>query len=209
MDFRIAGLPSARFAHLFGLDDAELARHRAVRRVCDEKPGFPCRVSLADAEPGERVLLVNYDHLDVDSPYRASHAIYVRERDQESFDELNTLPEALRTRLLAIRGFDAQGMMLAAEVVEGREARPLIERYLDNPEIIQEYLNEALATKDEKYIAKAIGTVARAKGMTDIAEATGLGVFDGLLAAHHDLLERVVRLDLLFHLGLDLLEVLG
>jgi probable addiction module antidote protein len=47
--------------------------------------------------------------------------------------------------------------------------------YLDNPEIIQDYLNEALATKDEKYIAKAIGTVARAKGMTDIAAATGLG----------------------------------
>jgi len=135
MDFRIAGLPAVRFAHLFNLSDDELAKHRAVRRVCDEKPGFPCRVSLADAEPGERVLLVNFEHLDVDTPYRASHAIYVREREQESFDEVNTLPEALRSRLLAIRGFDAQGMMVAADVVEGRAADPLIRRFLDNDEI--------------------------------------------------------------------------
>jgi hypothetical protein len=135
MQFRIAGLPSARFAHLFGLDEAGLARHRALRRVCDEKPGFPCRVSLADAEPGEAVLLVNYEHLPVDSPYRSSHAIYVREREQEAFDEVDTIPQALRTRLLAIRGFDARGLMLAADVVEGRAAVPVIERFLANPEV--------------------------------------------------------------------------
>jgi hypothetical protein len=135
MDFRITGLPAARFTHLFGLGDEELAGHRAVRRVCDEKPGFPCRVSLADAEPGERVLLLNFEHLDVDSPYRASHAIYVREREQPAFDEVNTLPEALRSRLLAIRGFDAQGMMVAADVVEGRAADALVRGFLDNEEI--------------------------------------------------------------------------
>jgi hypothetical protein len=70
MDFRITGLPAARFSHLFGLTEAELARHRARRYTCDEKPGFPCRVTLEDAEPGESVLLVNFEHLPVDSPYR-------------------------------------------------------------------------------------------------------------------------------------------
>ena len=79
MDFRITGLHPAEFSHLVPLDDAALTRHRAVRRVCDSQPGFPCRVTLEDAVPGERVLLVNYEHLPVDSPYRASHAIYVRE----------------------------------------------------------------------------------------------------------------------------------
>ena len=83
MDFRITGLDAGRFSHLFGLSDAELARHRALRQTCDEKPGFPCRVSLEDAEPGESVLLVNFEHLPVDSPYRASHAIYVRESDTD------------------------------------------------------------------------------------------------------------------------------
>ena len=133
--FRITGLAADRFQHLFGLTDAELARHRAVRRLCDEKPGFPCRVSLEDAEPGEPVLLVNYEHLPVDSPYRASHAIYVRERRQPSYDESGAIPPALLSRLLALRGFDAGGMMVAAEVVEGREMVPLVERFLDNPEI--------------------------------------------------------------------------
>jgi hypothetical protein len=79
MDYRITGLDPREFVHLVPLDDAALARARALRRVCDSRPGFPCRVSLEDARPGERVLLVNYEHLPVDSPYRASHAIYVRE----------------------------------------------------------------------------------------------------------------------------------
>jgi hypothetical protein len=135
MDFRITGLPSARFSHLFGLPDAELSRHRARRYTCDEKPGFPCRVTLEDAEPGESVLLVNFEHLPVDSPYRASHAIYVRERDRPSFDEVNAIPPALLPRLLAVRGFDTDGMMLAAEVVEGRALLPLVAQFFANDRI--------------------------------------------------------------------------
>ena len=133
MDFRIAGLDADRFRHLFGLTGDELARHRALRKTCDEKPGFPCRVSLADAEPGEPVLLLNYEHLPVDSPYRSSHAIYVREREQPAFDEVNAVPPALLPRLLAVRAIDAQGMIVAADVVEGRELVPLVQRYLAEP----------------------------------------------------------------------------
>jgi len=135
MTFRITGLPAKRFAHLFGLADTELARHRALRKTCDEKPGFPCRVSLEDAEPGESVLLLNYEHLPVDSPYRASHAIYVRERQLPTFDEVDAVPPALLPRLLAVRGFDAHGMMVAAEVVEGRAMVPLVEQFFANDEI--------------------------------------------------------------------------
>lgn len=143
MSFRITGLPVQRFAHLFGLPEAELARHRALRRTCDEKPGFPCRVSLEDAEPGETVLLLNYEHLPVDSPYRSSHAIYVRERELASFDETGAVPPALRSRLLALRGFDARGLMLAADVVEGRGMVPVVERFFANPAI--EYLHAHFA----------------------------------------------------------------
>ena len=135
MDFRITGLNAGRFRHLFGLPEAGLARHRALRKTCDEKPGFPCRVSLEDAEPGESVLLVNYEHLPVDSPYRSSHAIYVREREQPSFDEVNAIPPALLPRLLAVRGFDASGMMIAADVVEGRALIPLVGQFFANDEI--------------------------------------------------------------------------
>lgn len=134
MDFRIRGLAPEPFAPLFALSDKELAGRRALRRICDEKPGYPCRVSLADAEPGEDVLLVNYEHLPVDSPYRASHAIYVRAAARRPYDAVNEIPTALATRLLALRAFDARGLMIAADIVEGREARPVIARFLENPE---------------------------------------------------------------------------
>jgi len=46
--------------------------------------------------------------------------------------------------------------------------------YLDSPEAIADYLTEALQTFDIDFILQAIGTVARAEGMTSIAEAAGL-----------------------------------
>ena len=47
--------------------------------------------------------------------------------------------------------------------------------FLDSDEMIVEYLNAALEENDPGFFAKAIGDVARAKGMTSISEATGLG----------------------------------
>lgn len=127
--FRILGLPAERFAPLFAMSDRELAVHRAVRRVADARPGFPCRVSLTDAAPGDEVILTHYEHLPVDSPYRASHAIYVRAGEQP-FDAIDRVPDMLRTRLLSVRGFDAAGMMTGADVVDGRELEAAIARLL-------------------------------------------------------------------------------
>jgi len=128
MDFRIRGLDPAAFTPLHALRDDELAARRALRRVADSKPGFPCRVTLEDAEPGERVLLLNYEHLPVETPYRASHAIFVREAAREPYDATNTIPSALESRLLAIRAFDAAGSMVDAEIVEGVHAPGLIRK---------------------------------------------------------------------------------
>src|SRR5207249_721729 len=97
MNFRIRGLDPQPFAPLFALSDDELASRRALRKTSDQAPGFPCRVTLRDADPGTTVLLLNYEHLPVDSPYRASHAIYVTEAT-EAFDEVNTIPPAFRAR---------------------------------------------------------------------------------------------------------------
>jgi len=105
MDFRIRGLDPAAFMPLFAMDDSQLAARRARRTVADSKPGFPCRVTLDDAEPGMPVVLLNYEHLAADSPYRASHAIYVSAAKQP-FDAVNVVPPALRTRLLSVRAFD-------------------------------------------------------------------------------------------------------
>jgi hypothetical protein len=100
MSFQISGLPLEPFAGLFGLDDAALARHGARRYVADAKPGFPCRVTLEDAEPGERVLLLNYVHQPADTPFRSSHAIFVRENATRSASFADAVPAALRVRTL-------------------------------------------------------------------------------------------------------------
>jgi len=130
MDFRISGLDRDQFAPLFGLSDAQLSERGIVRRVADRQPGFPCRVSLQDAEPGETLLLLNYEHLAVASPYRASHAIYVRENAQTAQPAVNEIPTVLRNRLLSLRAYDGAGMMVEADVVHGTDVEPVIERIL-------------------------------------------------------------------------------
>jgi hypothetical protein len=100
MSFRITGLPAQDFSHLFALDDAALVAHGAVRRTADgRQPGYPCRVSLTDSEPGDELILVNYEHHAVASPYRMRFAVYVR-RGEERFDRADEVPDQLRLRTL-------------------------------------------------------------------------------------------------------------
>lgn len=135
MSFQIRGLPAAEFAPFFAMSGAELAQHGAVRKVADRMPGFPCRVSLRDAEPGETVLLLNYEHLPAVSPYRSRYAIYVREKAVEAQPEVNEIPEVLRTRLLSVRAFDGAGMLVEAEVVQGIELAAVIEHMFARQEV--------------------------------------------------------------------------
>jgi hypothetical protein len=127
MNFRIVGLPADEFTHLFQLSDADLAAVGGVRRTADGN--YPCRVSLTDAKPGEELLLINYEHLPVDSPYRMRFAIFVREGDQ-TFDKVNEVPDQLRKRMLAVRSFDSNGMMVDNRLVDGQAVEPVIERLL-------------------------------------------------------------------------------
>ena len=131
--YRVTGLPLETFDHLFGLSDAELAQQGVQRVVADAKPGYPCRVSLEDAEPGEALLLLNFEHQPADTPYRSRHAIFVREGARATYRGDGMLPEQLRVRLLSLRAFDADHMMVDADVAEGREAEPVIERLLADP----------------------------------------------------------------------------
>lgn len=128
MNFRISALPVAAFQPLFGEPDAVLEAHGARRVIADRSPGFPCRVSLQDAAPGEAVLLVNYTHLPVDSPYHSRYAVYVREHAQQAQPAVNQVPEQLRLRLLSVRAFDAAGMLLDADVIDGHQLEGAIER---------------------------------------------------------------------------------
>ena len=127
MTFRILGLPAEEFTHLFDLSDFDLAAQGGVRRTVDAK--YPCRVSLTDPQPGEEFLLINYEHHRVESPYRMRFAIFVREGDQ-TYDKVNEVPEQLRNRILAVRSFDKNAMMVDNRLVDGSEIEPVLENML-------------------------------------------------------------------------------
>lgn len=135
MSFRITGLDAQPFAHLFALSDKELARHNAKRYVADAKPGFPCRVTLEDAEPGEALLLVPYAHQTAPNAYASKGPIFVREKSAQRAEWRDEIPEQLKVRLISLRAYDRDGMMRDADVVEGRDLKPLIERLLANEEV--------------------------------------------------------------------------
>ncbi|NML42242.1 DUF1203 domain-containing protein [Ramlibacter sp. G-1-2-2] len=134
MHFRIQGLPAANFLRLAGLDEHELAERGVLRRVADSFPGYPDRIALRDAQPGESLLLLNYEHQSAASPYRASHAIFVLEGERQTFDEIDVVPDVMRRRVLSLRAFDEQGMIVGAELVDGKEFEAGIELLLAQPE---------------------------------------------------------------------------
>ena len=131
--FRIRGLPAEPFESLFAMPDWALEKQGAVRRIADARePGYPCRISLTDSKPGDELILTNYEHHAVASPYRMRFAIYVRKGEQ-TFDAVDTVPEQLRARTLAVRGFDAGGMMTGWELIDGGKLEQAIERQFADP----------------------------------------------------------------------------
>lgn len=143
--FRVKGLSAYPFRHLFGLPDEELARHNAQRIIADKTPGYPDRIELRDAEPGESLLLLNFTHQPANNPYRASHAIFVREGAQSTYDRINEVPALFRSRQISLRAFDAADMMVDAEVFDGKSLEEGIVRLFAVPETA--YLHAHYATR--------------------------------------------------------------
>jgi hypothetical protein len=135
MPFRITGLSPEPFRPLFGLSDEELAAKGARRYIADSKPGFPDRIELRDAEPGESVLLLNYTHQPADTPYRASHAIFVLEGAKQRYDAIDTIPAVMRSRTLSLRGFDKDNFIIHADLAEGVSLDSAIERFFANSKV--------------------------------------------------------------------------
>ena len=141
--FRIVGLPLPHFQPLFSLDDSELAQKGARRLIVDAKPGFPCRVSLQDAEIGERVILVPFVHNDVESPYRASGPIFVREAAKETQLVPGEIPDVVASRVMSVRAYNDKGVMVNAAVTPGRELKSQIEKFLGDAKVSYLHLHNA------------------------------------------------------------------
>ena len=133
MSFAITGLAPAEFASLAGLTDDALAAHGVIRRIADKKPGYPCRITLEDAEPGESVLLLNYESHSAPTPYRSAYAIYVREAAKEARVYVDVIPPVFRGRPLAFRHFDESGMLVGASPIADGAVKAAIAWAFDDP----------------------------------------------------------------------------
>ena len=145
MAYRITGLSPEPFRPLFGLSDAELEQRGAQRWTATPGSGLPDRVEMRDALPGETLLLVNHEHQPAATPYRSAHAIFVREGASVAYDRVDEIPEAMRKRMLSLRAFDREHLMVDAELVDGREAEAAIGRLFARAEA--EYIHAHYATR--------------------------------------------------------------
>jgi hypothetical protein len=127
------------------LSDEELKCRRVVRRVVDSKPGFPCRVTLEDADIGETVFLLNFEHLPGQSPYRSVGPIFVRESAAQSYSRKNEIPAVLRVsnRLFSMRAYDHEDMLVAAEVIEPAEVDQSIQRLFNDARLAYIHVHNA------------------------------------------------------------------
>ena len=142
MSYVVRGLDPAPYQPLFGLSDEELGARGIVRMTVTKKPSFPCRITLEDRDLGESVLLLNHVSHDVANPYRASHAIFIAKADQAA-EYVDRSPPVFESRMLSLRGFDTDGMMVDALVAQPGEADAGIRKLFDNPAITSIHAHNA------------------------------------------------------------------
>jgi hypothetical protein len=141
--FRLVGLDAENFAPLFAMGDGELAVRGARRVTADAMPGFPCRISLVDAEVGEELLLLPFEHLGARSPYRASGPVFVRASARRAVLAPGVIPPCVACRLMSVRAYDVDDMMVTAEVCEGADVAALLERLMADEAVAFIHLHNA------------------------------------------------------------------
>jgi len=141
--FRLVGLPAEPFEPFFAMSPAQLQAVGARRMLAMEPNSAPCRVSLVDAEVGEELLLLAWEHLATTSPYRASGPIFVRRRARQAMLAAGVVPPYVTMRLMSLRAYDADDMMVDAEVCEGPATAAAIERLLADDAVAYIHLHNA------------------------------------------------------------------
>jgi hypothetical protein len=143
MSFRIRGLDPEPFRPLFQLSEEALAERGIWRVVAEAPSAAPCRISLEDAEPSERLLLLNYEHQPASTPYRQAGPIFVRENARAAYDRVGEIPIAFARRTLSARGYDREGMMIEGELVDAFDLPGLLEAWLGRAEVDVVHLHYA------------------------------------------------------------------
>lgn len=144
MPFIITGLSPEPFRPLFGLSEEVLRRQNIIRRTADAKPGYPCRITLEDAEPGETLLLLNHQSHSAETPYASRYAIFVRESAVAAITFQDELPPVLVNRPIALRLFGADGMLIGADMGMNNELTAKIEAALARPDVAYIHAHNAM-----------------------------------------------------------------
>ncbi|MET0937526.1 MAG: DUF1203 domain-containing protein [Luteibacter sp.] len=131
MSFRITGIDPTPFTSLYGLTDEQLAQRGVVRVIAADNTGYPERVELRNARRGESLLLLNHMHQPAHSPYRSSHAIFIREGATKAYDASDVVPDVMAARTMSLRGFDDRDHIATAVIVDGAKLGEAIERMFD------------------------------------------------------------------------------
>jgi hypothetical protein len=134
MTYRIEGLKPEAFASLFSMTEGELAERNARRVTAGGEGGYPCRVSLEEAAPGDELVLLNFVSHDVPTPFRTSYAIYVR-KDAAPARYTGEMPPMLDRRTLSLRAFDRDAMLRAARLAEPGTADEAVRELFEQGDI--------------------------------------------------------------------------
>lgn len=89
--------------------------------MVDELHSFPCRRCLKDGLIGETMYLVSYNPFDPaakSSPYQGAGPIFVHTTECEPYSD-SEIPDQQKRRLLSVRAYDKEHMMIDADVLQG------------------------------------------------------------------------------------------
>ncbi len=143
MTFQIHALPADDFAQLFDLSDEDLAARNARRMTVTSTPGYPCRVSMKDADIGEIVILTNHQHQPANSPYQSSHAVYVTKGAVQASLDVGETPDMIRSRLISLRMFNEADMIVEGDVLEGADLDKRLMEAFANDEVAYAHIHFA------------------------------------------------------------------
>jgi hypothetical protein len=141
--FQLIGIDHSPFEALFDLSDEQLNQLSAQRCLAKEKPGYPCRISLENADLGEELLLIPYLHQPAASPYRASGPIFVRRGVQQRRLPIGEVTNYITNRLMSLRAYNSEHMIVAASVCEGTLAGSEITEYFRRADVAYIQLHNA------------------------------------------------------------------
>lgn len=122
---------------------ARSIRQSEVTIPSTRRSAFRSRISLEDAAVGDELLLLPYVHLPAASPYRTSGPIFVRRGAQRRTLEPGEIPPYVTRRLISVRAYDVDHMMIDAGVCDGTLVAEDIAQRFDDERVAFIHLHNA------------------------------------------------------------------